>query len=167
MFLTLNIFSPLLSLCNCNYIPDNLNLSKWPICSLCASFPPFINLANCSCSTFNFINLFFCHCLSVVILSSECVCVCVNALKAPTKMLNPLKLELQSAVSCLIWVLDTKLRSFGRAASALTLPSEPSLQTEMTFSHQYSQPLGNLEYIIKYTHFLKVNKRVFSLITHT
>lgn len=43
---------------------------------ICATFPSFIKLANCSYSTFNFINLFLCHLLSAVIPSSQYVYEC-------------------------------------------------------------------------------------------
>jgi hypothetical protein len=37
------------------------------------------------------------------------------------RVLDPLQLELQPVVSCLMWVLRTELRSFARATHGLNL----------------------------------------------
>lgn len=36
------------------------------------------------------------------------------------KALEPLELELETVVSCPVWVLGTKLKSYGRATSTLS-----------------------------------------------
>ena len=52
--------------------------------------------------------------------------VCVGAHGDQKRVLDPLELEFQVVVSCLMWVLGTKPRSSARAANTLT--AEPSLQ---------------------------------------
>lgn len=57
-----------------------------------------------------------------------CIChVCIGAHRDQKWALNPLELRFQAVVSRPTWVLRTKLKSCGRAASILTI--EPSLQS--------------------------------------
>lgn len=51
-----------------------------------------------------------------------CVChICTHTLKGQKRMLDPLKLELQAAVSGMKWLTSAILKSFGRAASTQLL----------------------------------------------
>lgn len=160
MFLTLT-FS-FFSLWNCNYIPDNLSLSKWPMCSFCASFPPFINLATVPVLLSILINLFFCHLLSAVIPSSQYVCECPQS---PYK--DAESSEARVTVSSELFDMSAGYQTqilwkSNKCSHAAPWAISPGWND---FSHQYSQPLGNLEYIIKYIHFLKVNTE-FSVLLH-
>ena len=55
-------------------------------------------------------------CASLSVCLSECICIC---LWSPGGTLSPLELEFRVIVSHLIWVLEAKLKSFARVASAL------------------------------------------------
>lgn len=63
-------------------------------------------------------------CFKVDVHAGPCVrvCPCVCACACPMEVrrgLDRLELKLQVVVSCLMWVLDTELRSPARVASAL------------------------------------------------
>jgi hypothetical protein len=54
-------------------------------------------------------------CVSLGELCAPCVCSCLWRQRAS----DPLELELQAVVSCLMWVLETEPGSSARAVSAL------------------------------------------------
>lgn len=63
-----------------------------------------------------------------------CVYMCVDTNKGWEQESDSMELELEMAMSCLTWVLGTKLESSEVAANTLTW--EPSLQRHNTFSAQ-------------------------------
>lgn len=79
-----------------------------------------------------FMFLILCTCVCVFL----SVCLCTRCMPSVSggqkKALDALELELQASMSCLMWVLGTKLKSPAKAASAFKV--EPSLQPSVRFT---------------------------------
>lgn len=63
--------------------------------------------------------------MSICVWLFTCEC---NAHGVQKRVLDPLQLELQAVVRCLIWMLGTMLQCFARAVYCMLAPTKPSLQ---------------------------------------